>query len=179
MTKQEFTDRTGFIPTDEHFQAIHDEYMAAGDNVDKDTFCDRWINENGKQTVYDWMTSRYEAARDELAAKKEDVRELGNRVADLSEMVDRKDTEIGLLHDRIKLLEARLTAHEVKEERMKKHYAEFTDEFLRYRRALLIARLMMESLRDCADGEDLTMVLDEIGAALAVGKTTGTNVNEE
>ena len=77
--------------------------------------------------------------------------------------------EIGLLKDRIRLLEAQNTSHEVKEERMKERYVDRTDEFLRYRKALIIARLMLENLRVDADGEDLTMVLDEIGAALAAG----------
>lgn len=144
MTRQEFIDRTGFTPTEDHFKAIHEEYMAAGDGVDKDTFCERWLKNNGPQQVYDWMHSRLEGTEGELAAVKETNRELGNRIADLGDIIDRKDVEIGLLKDRIRLLEAQKTAHEVKEERMKERYEE-------------------------ADGEDLTMALDEIGAALAAG----------
>lgn len=105
----------------------------------------------------------------ELAALKETNRELGNRVADLNEIIDRKDVEIGLLKDRIKILEGQKVALEVKEERVKERYADRTDEFFRYRKALIIARLMLENLHEEADGEDLTMALDEIGAALAAG----------
>lgn len=130
MTRQEFIDRTGFTPTEDHFKAIHEEYMAAGDGVDKDTFCERWLKNNGPQQVYDWMHSRLEGTEGELAAVKETNRELGNRIADLGDIIDRKDVEMGLLKDRIRLL---------------------------------------ENLREEADGEDLTMVLDEIGAALAAG----------
>ena len=163
MTRQEFIDRTGFTPTEDHFKAIHEEYMAAGgDGVDKDTFCERWLKNNGPQQVYDWMHSRLEGTEGELAAVKETNRELGNRIADLAYIIDRKDEEIGLLKDRIRLLE-------VKEERMKDRYADRMDEFFRYRKALIIARLMLENLHEEADGEDLTMVLDEIGAALAAG----------
>ena len=170
MTRQEFIDRTGFTPTEDHFKAIHEEYMAAGgDGVDKDTFCERWLKNNGPQQVYDWMHSRLEGTEGELAAVKDTNRELGNRIADLLDIIDSKDVEIGRLKDCIRLLEAQKTAHEVKEERMKERYADRTDEFFRYRKALTIARLMLENLREEADGEDLTMVLDEIGAALAAG----------
>ncbi len=169
MTRQEFIDRTGFTPTEDHFKAIHEDYMAAGDGVDKDTFCESWLKNNGAQQAYDWMFSQYDGAKGELAAVKETNRELGNRVADLGDIIDRKDEEMGLLKDRIRLLEAQKTAHEVKEERMKERYADRTDEFFRYRKALIIARLMLENLREEADGEDLTTALDEIGAALAAG----------
>lgn len=169
MTRQEFIDRTGFTPTEDHFKAIHEEYMAAGDGVDKDTFCDRWMKNNGVQLGYDWMHSRLEGTEGELAAAKETNRELGNRIEDLGDIIDSKDVEIGRLKDCIRLLEAQKTAHEVKEERMKERYADRTDEFFRYRKALIIARLILENLHEEADGEDLTMVLDEIGAALAAG----------
>lgn len=175
MTRQEFIDRTGFTPTEDHFKAIHEEYMAAGDGVDKDTFCERWLKNNGVQLGYDWMHSRLEGTEGELAAAKETNRELGNRIADLGDIIDSKDVEIGRLKDRIRLLEAQKTAHEVKEERtkeryahevkeerMKERYADRTDEFFRYRKALT-------NLHEEADSEDLKMALDEIEAALAAG----------
>lgn len=141
MTRQEFIDRTGFTPTEDHFKAILEEYMAAGDGVDKDTICERWLKNNGPQQVYDWMHSRLEGTEGELAAAKETNRELGNRIADLGDIIDSKDVEIGRLKDCIRY----------------------------YRKALIIARLMLENLHEEADGEDLTMALDEIGAALAAG----------
>ncbi len=110
-----------------------------------------------------------QGTEEELAAVKETNRELLNLVADLNEVIDRKDVEIGLLKDRIKILETQKTAHEIKEERMKERYADRTDELFRYRKALIIARLMLENLHEEADGEDLRIVLDEIGAALAAG----------
>lgn len=33
MTRQEFIDRTGFTPTEDHFKAIHEEYMADGEDL--------------------------------------------------------------------------------------------------------------------------------------------------
>ena len=95
MTRQEFIDRTGFTPTEDHFKAIHEEYMAAGDGVDKDTFCERWLKNNGPQQAYDWMHSRLEGTEGELAAAKETNRELDNRIADLGDIIDRKDEETG------------------------------------------------------------------------------------
>lgn len=49
MTKQEFTERTGFTPTDAHFALIHEEYMEAGQNVGKDQFCKEWLRNGGPQ----------------------------------------------------------------------------------------------------------------------------------
>lgn len=171
MTRQEFIDRTGFTPTEGNFRAIHEDYMADGDGVDKDTFCKGWLKNGGPQRAYDWMRDQANIAKCDLASVTEDKRALVARVGDLGEEIHRKDKEIGLLEDRIRLLEARKTAHEVKEERMTAAHAGRADESRRYRKALLIARLMLESLRMEADGEDLTMVLDEIGEALAGGES--------
>lgn len=40
MTKQEFTDRTGYTPTDQEFARIHSTYMTT--ILDKDEFCKDW-----------------------------------------------------------------------------------------------------------------------------------------
>lgn len=169
MTRQEFIDRTGFTPTEEHFKEIHEDYMAAGEGVDKDAFCEGWLENNGAQRAYDWMFSRYDGARGALAAVKETSRELGNCVADLGDIIDRKDEEILGMKDRFGQME-------VKVERLTERDACRAEVSLRYRKALLIAKLMLENLREEADGEDLTMTLDEIGSALALG-AAGTNVN--
>lgn len=169
MTRQEFIDRTGFTPTVGNFRAIHEDYMAAGDGVDKDTFCKAWLENGGPQRAYDWMRDQANIAKCDLASVTEDKRVLVARVGDFGEEIHRKDKEIGLLEDRVRLLEAQKIAHEVREERMTAANAGRADESRRYRRALHIARLMLESLRDCADGEDMTMALDEIGVALAKG----------
>lgn len=42
MTIKEFTERTGFHPTHEHYQAIEGFYMRSDDN--KDTFCEAYKN---------------------------------------------------------------------------------------------------------------------------------------
>ena len=45
MTQQEFTQRTGFYPTAEQFQAIHAAYMDS--DKDKDTWCKEWKRNGG------------------------------------------------------------------------------------------------------------------------------------
>lgn len=110
-----------------------------------------------------------QGTEEELAAVKETNRELLNRVADLNEIIDRKDVEMGLLKDRIRLLEVQKSACEVKEERMKERYADRTDEFLRYRKALMIARLFLKALKPAANSEELVMTLNEVDSALASG----------
>ena len=43
MTKEEFIERTGIIPTDEQYKQIEDMYCNAG-NMDKDDFCEDYKN---------------------------------------------------------------------------------------------------------------------------------------
>ena len=138
----------------------------------KDMTREQFIGTTGSTSTEDQFKAEpiaTQGTEEELAAVKETNRELLNRVADLNEINDRKDVEIGLLKDRIEILEAQKGALEVREERVKERYADRTDEFFRYRKALIIARLMLENLHEVADGEDLRMALDEIGAALAAG----------
>lgn len=130
------------------------------------------INTTGRTQTEDHFKAEPAADQgtdEELAALKETNRELCHRVADLNELLDFKDVEIGQLKDRIKILEAQKGICEVKEERIKERYDARADELFRYRKALIIARLMLENLHEEADGEDLRMALDEIGAALAAG----------
>ena len=138
----------------------------------KDMTREQFIGTTGSTSTEDQFKAEpiaTQGTEEELAAVKETNRELGNRIEDLGDIIDSKDVEVGLLKGRIKILEAQKGALEVKEERVKERYADRTDEFFRYRKALIIARLMLENLHEEADGEDLTMVLDEIGAALAAG----------
>jgi hypothetical protein len=50
MTKNEFTELTGISVTDEQFETINNMYMAAGDDFDKQRFCDDW-KQNGESTL--------------------------------------------------------------------------------------------------------------------------------
>lgn len=44
MTKQEFTQRTGYTPaTEEEWKAIEMMYLEAGESIQKDLFCKEWL----------------------------------------------------------------------------------------------------------------------------------------
>lgn len=45
MTQQEFTERTGFHPTTEQFEAIHKAYLRS--EKDKDEWCKEWKRNGG------------------------------------------------------------------------------------------------------------------------------------
>lgn len=45
MTKQEFEARIGTPVSPDVFETANRAYMAAGDNIDKDTFCELWKTE--------------------------------------------------------------------------------------------------------------------------------------
>lgn len=45
MTKQEFERLTNQTVTEQLFEEINNTYMACGDYVDKETFCELWANE--------------------------------------------------------------------------------------------------------------------------------------
>ncbi|MBO6310386.1 MAG: hypothetical protein J6N70_16435 [Oribacterium sp.] len=52
MTIQEFTDRTGFAPTESYYHSvIEPEYMAS--NIEKDAWCKQWKRNGGIQKAYD------------------------------------------------------------------------------------------------------------------------------
>lgn len=72
MTKQEFIDRTNYYPTDEQFKEIHEAYMAAGDTIDKDTFCNRWKREGG----YYWSSKETAMKIDLLQMKLEKMEKM-------------------------------------------------------------------------------------------------------
>ena len=61
MTIQEFTDRTGFAPTESYYHSvIEPEYMAS--NIEKDAWCKQWKRNGGIQKAYDAL--REQAAND-------------------------------------------------------------------------------------------------------------------
>lgn len=58
MLKQEFTDRTGYTPTEQEFEEIDALYMATDD--DKDTFCMKWKRAN--RELVGWQKKAKKAA---------------------------------------------------------------------------------------------------------------------
>ena len=138
MTKQEFTERTGFTPTDANFALIHEEYMEAGPNVGKDQFCKEWRENGGPQRAYDW------------------ARQVGtNAVADmLTARAERDD-----LSERMKSLVAKDT--ELVNENHK-----LADRNNELRKVLLIAKLALGHT-NALDDDTIQMIRDIINNTLS------------
>lgn len=90
MTKQEFTERTGFAPTDANFALIHEEYMDAGQNVGKDQFCKEWLRNGGPQRAYDWARQVGTSAVADMLTARAEIDDLSERMKSLVA----KDTEL-------------------------------------------------------------------------------------
>lgn len=90
MTKQEFTERTGFTPTDANFALIHEEYMDAGQNVGKDQFCKEWLRNGGPQRAYDWARQVGTSAVADMLTARAEIDDLSERMKSLVA----KDTEL-------------------------------------------------------------------------------------
>ena len=90
MTRQEFIERTGFTPTGANFTLIHEEYMEAGENVDKDTFCKNWLKNGGPQRAYDWARQVGTSAVADMLTVKAERDDLSERMRSLVA----KDTEL-------------------------------------------------------------------------------------
>ena len=70
MTKQEFEQRMSAKVTDEDFIAANAAYMAAGDDVDKDKFCELYKTKAGLITLVDILTCRITGLRTQMYQKK-------------------------------------------------------------------------------------------------------------
>lgn len=140
MTKQEFIERTGFTPTDANFALIHDdEYMEAGENVDKDTFCKNWRENGGPQRAYDWARQVGISATADMLTAKAERDNLSERMRSLVA----KDTE--LVDENHKLV----------------------DRNNELRKALLVAKLAIRNAKDLdLDDETRKMLTDTIDNAL-------------
>lgn len=90
MTKQKFTERTGFTPTDVNFALIHEEYMEAGQNVGKDQFCKEWLRNGGPQRAYDWARQVGASAVADMLTASAEIDDLSERMKSLVA----KDTEL-------------------------------------------------------------------------------------
>lgn len=137
MTKQEFIERTGFIPTDANFELIHEEYMEAGDGVDKDTFCKKWLKNGGPQRAYDWACQVGASVVADMLKTKAERDNLSERMRSLVA----KDTE--LVNENHKL----------------------ADKNNELRKVLLIAKLALGNT-NALDDETLQTIWDTINNAL-------------
>lgn len=144
MTKQEFTERTGFTPTDANFTLIHEEYMEAGPNVGKDQFCKEWRENGGPQRAYDW------------------ARQVGtSAVADMLTVQAERDS----LSERMRSLVAKDTElvneiHKLEDKNLK-----LEDKNIELRNALMIAKLALGNT-NALDDDTLQIIRDTINNAL-------------
>lgn len=137
MTRQEFTERTGFTPTEANFTLIHEEYMEAGPNVGKDQFCKEWRENGGPQRAYDWARQVGTSAVADMLTVKAERDELSERMRSLVA----KDTE--LVNENHKL----------------------TDRNNELRKVLLVAKLALGNT-NALDDETRQMIWDTINNAL-------------
>lgn len=154
MTKQEFTERTGFTPTDANFALIHEEYMEAGPNVGKDQFCKEWLKNGGPQRAYDWARQVGTSATAEMLKAKAERDDLSERVRTLATL------NTGLT------LECTNHKQQILKERNK--ISELEDKNIELRRALMIAKLAIKGAKDLdLDDETRRMVMDTIDNTLS------------
>lgn len=69
MMKSEFTERTGFEPTEAEYREIEAEYM--GCDIDKDEFCKTWKKQGGIQRLMRLRARRIEELEAETRKEEE------------------------------------------------------------------------------------------------------------
>ena len=104
MNIQEFTDRTGFTPTDDYYHnVIEKAYMQS--DLDKDAFCKQWKRKGGIQEAYDAL--RLEAANEYSKAMT-----LETRYEELEEETRALRNEAFVQSETIRLLQDELDKHD-------------------------------------------------------------------
>ena len=108
MTQQEFTKRTGFYPTAEQFNAIHELYMKS--DKDKDAWCKEWKRNGGVEEYSKANALEIANLRRELTTTKT---ELNEQIVNAYKVAEdwRKDYQEA--NKRIKELEAELNKWKV------------------------------------------------------------------
>lgn len=103
MTQQEFTQRTGFYPTADQFNAINELYMES--DKDKDAFCKEWKHNGGVEEYSKATALEIANLRGEITNTKTDLYDQIVRAYGIAEDW-RKDYQEA--NKRIKELEAEL-----------------------------------------------------------------------
>ncbi len=99
MMKSEFTERTGFEPTEAEYREIEAEYM--GCDIDKDEFCKTWKKQGGIQRLMRLRARRIEELEAELVKKKNDYDRMDTQYCEkINRLNDEKNSELNILkHD--------------------------------------------------------------------------------
>ena len=75
MTQKEYEERTRSSVTADEFDVINDMYMACGDLVDKDRFCDLYRTKEGRHELMCHMAGEKKVADEALRLAKNDIRQ--------------------------------------------------------------------------------------------------------
>lgn len=99
MMKSEFTERTGFEPTEAEYREIEAEYM--GCDIDKDEFCKTWKKQGGIQRLMRLRARRIEELEAELVKKKNDYDRMDAQYCKkINRLNGEKNSELNILkHD--------------------------------------------------------------------------------
>ena len=99
MMKSEFTERTGFEPTEAEYREIEAEYM--GCDIDKDEFCKIWKKQGGIQRLMRLRARRIEELKAELVKEKNDYDRMDTQYCEkINRLNDEKNSELDILkHD--------------------------------------------------------------------------------
>lgn len=99
MMKSEFTERTGFEPTEAEYREIEAEYM--GCDIDKDEFCKTWKKQGGIQRLMRLRARRIEELEAELVKKKNDYDRMDTQYCEkINRLNGEKNSELNILkHD--------------------------------------------------------------------------------
>lgn len=97
MTQQEFESRTGISVSAEEFTRIHDIYMAAGDNVSKDTFCSQWKKHHDCTLIAE-MAARIIDLESLLEQADNTIKSLGEFLAEVAYETGRDDARKKSIH---------------------------------------------------------------------------------
>ena len=99
MMKSEFTERTGFEPTEAEYREIEAEYM--GCDIDKDEFCKIWKKQGGIQRLMRLRARRIEELKAELVKEKNDYDRMDAQYCEkINRLNDEKNSELDILkHD--------------------------------------------------------------------------------
>ena len=106
MTQKEFEERTGLKLSACEFESVHSIYMAAGDGMDKDTFCKEW-KRHGESKLLAAIWRAYNRQLDVVAGKTLVIDSLQNEKDDLTDFLLERAQKFGdveLLHKAISMV---------------------------------------------------------------------------
>ncbi len=86
MMFSEFIERTGFSLMPEEYQVIERQYMA--EDIDKDEFCRRWLEEDGIKKVLKDREKKIRELEEMLKERHERVGQLEEIIADKNERIE-------------------------------------------------------------------------------------------